>query len=667
MLFIAEKPSVGRAIADQLGIIKKNEGYIDCTGNNTVTWCFGHLFELAEPEAYLDNSVPEKDGKKIWRWEDLPIIPGKWLLVPKKDCKKQIKIISGLLKKTECVVNCGDPDREGQLLIDELLDYLKYIGQVKRYWCNAVDSTSIKRALTSLKPNSEYQGMKFAAEARGRADWLVGINMTRAYTLAAHSLITIGRVQSPTLKLVVDRDREIQRFKPKPFYCIKAVFEVNGKKFTADLVNNDKVTGLDNEGRLISTDEARKILTALKAHSDAIIMDCTVELKTQRPPLCYSLSDAQSAASNHFGYSAEETLNICQSLYEKKLTTYPRTDCGYLPESQFHDASSVMSAIKQTAPDLAESVSKADLCIKTKVWNDEKTTAHHGIIPTMHSGDSAVLNEKEKNLYKMIAQRYIANFYPDYTYEQKTITVEVNGLPYTFKATGQTTKITGWKAVLGSEEKEKNEASQQLPSVSANQPAMMVKSGFTQKTTTPPAKFTEGSLIKAMENIYKYTDDPEMKKLLRDGDGIGTSATRAGIISELKSRKYLESSGKSIVSTEIGKSVIDQIPEKFKSPIMTAIFERILGKIETTSTGSAEFLKSQVDEISKEIAKIKDIRIKLDGIKDKNVSQKYRCLNCGGGLIRRNGKNGFWWGCENYPKCKKTFLDKNGKPVYNKT
>lgn len=542
------------------------------------------------------------------------------------------------------------------------------------YWCNAVDPVSIKRALSALKPNSQYQGMKHAAEARGRADWLVGMNMSRAYTLASRTLITIGRVQSPTLKLVVDRDREIQRFRPKPFYTIKAKFDADGQIFIAELVNDDTVSGQDSEGRLINTDTVRTILTELKSYQDATVKDCKSEIKTRKPPLCFSLSDAQSAASASFGYSAEETLQICQSLYEKKLTTYPRTDCNYLPESQYADVSNVLSAIKQTMPDLSDAISKADTGIKTKLWNDEKTTAHHAIIPTMSPGNLSSLTEQEKNLYRLIALRYIANFYPDFVYEQKTITVNANSLPYTFKATGKTVKSFGWKTVLSdsiddSETEAKNSnvkrtEDQTLPDVTAGQQIKTIESGFTKQTTTPPPKFTEGSLIKAMENIYKYVADPEMKKLLKDGDGIGTSATRAGIISELKKRKYLELKGKNIVSTEVGRSVVDTIPERFKSPVMTAIFERILGKIEISNSGTTEFLKHQISEISNEISKIKDTHIKIEGIKDKNVSKVYRCMECGGGLIRRMGKNGFWWGCENYPKCKQTYQDTNGKPIY---
>jgi DNA topoisomerase-3 len=245
-----------------------------------------------------------------------------------------------------------------------------------------------------------------------------------------------------------------------------------------------------------------------------------------------------------FTLSAEETLQICQSLYEKKLTNYPRTDCNYLPESQYADVSNVLSSIKQTMPDLSDAISKADTGIKTKLWNDEKTTAHHAIIPTMSLGNLSSLTEQEKNLYRLIALRYIANFYPDFVYEQKTITVNVNSLPYTFKATGKTVKSFGWKTVLSdsiddSETEAKNSnvkrtEDQTLPDVTAGQQIKTIESGFTKQTTTPPAKFTEGSLIKAMENIYKYVADPEMKKLLKDGDGIGTSATRAGIISELK-------------------------------------------------------------------------------------------------------------------------------------
>ena len=666
MLFIAEKPSVGRAIAEQLGIIHKSDGYIDCKGNHTVTWCFGHLFELAEPDIYL-GSVPAEDGKRLWRWEDLPIIPQKWIIQPKKDCKKQIKVIADLLKKNSCVVNAGDPDREGQLLIDELLEYQKYSGTVKRYWCNAVDPVSIQRALSSLKSNTEYSGMKESAQARGRADWLVGMNMSRAYTLAAHKLITIGRVQSPTLKLVVDRDREIQRFRPIPYYVIKAVFEVPNGKFTAEMINDETVDGLDSEGRLIKTDAVKKILTELNNQQNAEIIDYSNEKKEERPPLGLSLSDVQSKASATWGYAADEVLALCQSLYEKKLTTYPRTDCNYLPVSQYDDAKAVLSAVKNTTPELADFISKADLTVKTKIWNDAKTTAHHAIIPTMSAGASDSLSEKEKNIYTLVAKYYIAQFYPNYQYNHTVIKVKFESLPYTFKATGRVDLQPGWREILKSTSKDKEQDQlPQLPVTAIGEQARKSQAGYIQKTTTPPAKFTEGSLIKAMENIYKYIDDPEMKKLLKDGDGIGTSATRAGIIKELKNRKFLETSGKFIVSTEQGRSIVDQIPTQFKSPAMTALFERVLSQIENQTAKADDFLNLEIQEITKEINKVRNSKIKIDGIKS-NVSQIYKCMTCGGGLIRRNGKFGYFWSCENYPKCKTSYNDNNGKPIYKKS
>lgn len=357
----------------------------------------------------------------------------------------------------------------------------------------------------------------------------------------------------------MDRDREILRFRPKTFYVIRVLFEFDGKQFYADLVNDEHVPGLDSEERLVSAETVKTILTALQDNHDATVLERKSELKNRKPPLCFSLSDVQSAASSAFGYSAEETLEICQSLYEKKLTTYPRTDCNYLPESQYADAPAVLGAIARTLPELSDAVSNADTSIRTKLWNDEKTTAHHAIIPTMSSGNASELSYKEKNIYRLAALRYVANFYPDFVYNQTVIAVAVDGLPYTFKASGRTTKSEGWRRVASdkSEENDPKSAdngknvSQALPEVENGVKGKSLKAGFVSQTTTPPARFTEGTLIKAMENIYKYIEDPELNKFLKDGDGIGTSATRAGIISELKKRKFLEVKGKAIVSTEV--------------------------------------------------------------------------------------------------------------------
>ncbi len=663
MLYIAEKPSVARAIAEQLQIKSKSDGFIICA-NDTVTWCFGHLLELAEPDSYLPENVPIINDHKKWRWEDLPIIPKTWILEPKKECKKQIGIIKKLLSTTDTVVNCGDPDREGQLLIDELLEYLHYSGNVKRYWCNAVDSTSIKRALSTIKNNSDYQGMKKAAEARSRADWLVGMNMSRAYTLAARHLVTVGRVQSPTLKLVADRDIEISRFQPRPYFQIKVRFKVQEGEYIGNLIT-DGLSGTDPEGRLINTDEVRKIITSIKDQS-GVVKSYSNEPKAKKPPLGLSLSDVQAKASASWGYSADAVLSACQSLYEKKLTTYPRTDCNYLPESQNSDAVSVMKAIASTAPELKDLTDNADINIKTKIWNDSKTTAHHAIIPTMQAGDITSLSPAEQNIYKLIAKYYIANFYPDYEFFQTEIITEIGD--YQFRSSGHTVKAPGWKNVVNEVKESKDDASddQVLPRTNSGENAENLKSGYKEQMTKAPSKFTEGSLIKAMENIYKYIEDPEMKKLLKDGDGIGTSATRASIIADLKKRKFLESKGKFLVSTEVGRSVISTIPAQFSSPVMTAIFERILKKIEEGTATSEEFLKMQIDTITREISKINGSCIKLAGL-NKNVSKIYRCMECGGGLIRRKGKNGYFWGCEKYPECKKTYPDKDGKPEYTKS
>ena len=416
-LFIAEKPSVAKAIAGELGATGKGDGFIEC-GTDKVTWCFGHMLEQADPDEYTPDDVPRgQSGKKVWRVDELPIIPESWILKPKDDAKKQLAVIGKLLKEAKEIVNAGDPDREGQLLVDEVLEHFRNSKPVRRFWVSAQDSVSVKRGLAALKENTTYAGWADAARGRQRADWLIGMNLSRAYTLRAQrggsrALLTVGRVQTPTLALVVARDREIEAFKAVPYHTIRAVVQHAGGSFAAAWKAKEDQAGLDSEGRLVDTAVADALVAAVKGQPGTIAA-YKQEAKKQNQPLAFALSDITALASAKFGYSAEDVLNTCQALYEThKLTSYPRTDCAYLPESQHADAPRVLEAVKHVNPELAGLVDAADPRIKSKTWDDSKITAHHGIVPTMQKGSKAGLSERERNIYELIVRAYLAQFYP---------------------------------------------------------------------------------------------------------------------------------------------------------------------------------------------------------------------------------------------------------------
>lgn len=679
-LFIAEKPSVAKAIAAELGVKTRASGYIGC-GSTLVTWCFGHMLEQAEPDEYTPDDVPTNSkGRKLWRVDELPIVPDEWILHPKDDAKEQLAVIKRLLSKADSVVNAGDPDREGQLLVDEVLEHFGYTRTVERFWVSAQDSVSVRRGLDSLKPNDKYTGWADAARARQRADWLIGMNFSRAYTLRAQrggsrTLLTVGRVQTPTLSLVVTRDREIANFKSIPYYSVHAELAHADGTYTAKWQPGEEQDGLDSEGRLIRQEVADDLIASVTGAA-GVIADYEQKKKAQAQPRAYSLSDITVLASKRYGYSADDVLTVCQSLYEKHtLTSYPRTDCGYLPESQHADAPRVLDALRHVNPDLAGLIDAADPSIKSATWNDKKITAHHGIIPTMHKGSRDALSDKERNIYALIVRAYIAQFHPKHEYLQTVISATV--ADHLFVAKGRQITLNGWRDVYSNESQKDgdpgaadgDDADQVLPAMEQGAPITCQSAKRRDSKTRPPARFTEGSLTRAMENIHKFVPDSEQKKLLRDGDGIGTSATRASIITELKRRQFLETKGKNIVSTELGRSLVDALPETVTSPVLTSLYERMLQGIQDGANDLPAFLSKQEKFIRDQVAKANDGSLTVAGDKSAvTVSKKHKCMSCGAGLIRRKStkrKGRYWWGCSKYPECKQTYPDAKGKPNYS--
>jgi DNA topoisomerase-3 len=664
-LFIAEKPSVARVLAAELGPVKKGDGWLQ-VGPDFVTWAFGHLLEMAMPEAY-DPAFAK------WRAEDLPILPASWKMLPKGDegAKKQLALIGRMLKPATLVINAGDPDREGQLLVDEILHAFDYQGPVKRFWVSAQDTVSLQRGLADLKDNREFHGFADAALARGRADWLIGMNLSRAFTLSARrggadkTLLTVGRVQTPTLAMVVARDREIEAFQAVSYITITAQFQHANGEFKARWKPLEGQAGLDTEGRLTDPEIAKAILKSI-AGKTGIVTGVKTEEKADPPPRPFSLGTLTFAASKRWGYGAEDILKASQNLYEAKLVTYPRTDCEFLPESQHADAPAVLAAMKTTFPGLAKLVDRADPSRKSRAWNDEKVTAHHGMIPTQHRGQVGGLSEIEQNLYQLIARTYLAQFYPHHEYLATGIQVTVEDLLFT--ANGRVVTEVGWQQILKPDEpdekKDDDEGPQLLPAMAEQDAVVCKKAEKKEKKTKPPPRFTEGTLVKAMETVHKFIEDPELKKLLKEEDGIGTPATRATIISELKRRRFLESRKKALVSTELGRSLVDALPPDVKSPVLTALYERDFKEIQAGRASIEAFLAKQTEFVTTQVREANGRSTTIAGA----ATDGPACPVCKIGSLRRvPGKQGHFWSCSRWradEPCKATWEDDDGKPAF---
>jgi len=434
-LFIAEKPSMATAIASVLGIQKKDKGYYQCSNNTCVTWCFGHLFEQAMPEDY---------GIKKWSLKTLPIIPDEWKIKLRDDpgIKAQFKVIKSLFVNASTLINAGDPAREGQLLVDEVLDYIgvKKNQNIKRLWLNATDERSTQKALKNLRENSEFKPLKDSALARARADWLVGINLTRAVTISARNqvgidqVLTLGRVQTPTLRLVVDRDRAHENFKPVDYFVPTITVRHKNGDFKATWMPGEDVDCLDPNGRLLDKQYAQELIEKANGQEGEIVKSKST-LKNKPPTFPHKLSTLQKETYNKYNIPIEKTLKIAQGLYEKKMTSYPRTDCQYLPEEQLSDAPEILSSLQ----DFLNIGKDADPSIKSKVWNTKKVVEHHAIIPT---GNTGQLSGDELKIFTIIAKSYIRQFYPDMKYYAQEIIVLLANEHW--QATGKIVKQKGW-------------------------------------------------------------------------------------------------------------------------------------------------------------------------------------------------------------------------------
>ena len=671
-VFVAEKPSVARAIASAIGVKQQKDGYIECKDGSIVTNCFGHLLERAEPDYYLPDSVPvnPKTKRKIWRRKDLPIIPEKFKKHISSGKSKQVKIIKSLVATASEVVNAGDPDREGQLLVDEVLEYVGYKGKVTRYWQSAMDSVSVERALNSIVDNRKYYSWGIAAEARGIADWLVGMNYSRQLTIKNHSLISVGRVQTPVLRIVADRDQAIANFKPKDFFNLECNFKNANYSYKGKLQIPEDL--LDPEGQLTDRNKLNAICTEIQGKTGTVTK-ANKELKKTQPKLLYTLADLQVDCSRLYGMSAKKTLDIAQELYEThKMTTYPRSSCEYLPKAQIKDVSVILNYLKDELSEYTKYVAMATNIEGNRVFNDEKVNeaAHTGLAPTpspVTQAKISALSDDCKKVYFLIVKRYVCCFMPPYMYNELTVETRVNS--YLFKTTLKSAVQAGFKAFDSQNEKE-DETIKELPNITLNDVVTLTDQNIISGKTTPPKYFTEGTLIQAMRNIAKYIDNAAEKKLLKETDGLGTEATRAEIIERLKAHNFIEvsKSGKTkgkIISTEEGRNALKVIPQKLQSAVLTAHEEEKLRLIQESKLSLSEFVVTKEKELRQTMSEIdKDTTTINNGNDD-----GYKCPKCGAKLYRNESKYSkgtYYWHCSNHD-CGIFLDDMNGKPVERKT
>ena len=654
-LFIAEKPSMGRAIAQGLEALgNKSRSADGCihVGSDTVTWLFGHILEQYSPDEYDEKY-------KRWHIEDLPIVPSVWKLKVKPDAKKQYKIVSALAKEADEIIHAGDPDREGQLLVDELLAHIGVLKTkpVKRILLNALDVKSVQEALKHIRPNDEFVGLRNSALARSRADWLIGMNLSRIYTILARSagydsVVNVGRVKTPTMGLVVRREIEIRTFKPVTFFTPQVEFRHANGTFRAKWKAQEQ-DGVDEEGRILKKDLAEEILTSSSVPPAKIE---SVEQKNGTSPqrLPYSLSALQIDAGKIFGYSPQEVLDTQQALYEKKLTSYPRSDCDYLPENQFGDAAAILKNLAAADSSLEQFIEKADLSIKSRAWNDKKISAHHAIVPTTVETKLSDLSEKEKNLYMLIAKSYIAQFYPEQEFLSTKVELSAGGEMFT--ASGKVILQQGWKSLYQNDAKDDEEEQQSLPDMQQGDSVEFAGGKIVEGVTKPPARFTPATLLKAMKEIHKYVHDKELAASLKECSGIGTEATRAGMIDELEKRGFIKKAGKNFVPTEIASSMCRILPESLIYPDLTARWEDALDKIGKKEMSLADFGAQQKRFLDELLAGAKEAKIPPP----RNLPL---CPACKKPLRRRKSKKGTWfWSCSGYPNCTKAFADERGKP-----
>lgn len=598
---IAEKPSVARDIARILGATTLKNGYLEGNGYQ-VTWTFGHLCELKEPNDYNNKW-------KHWNLSSLPMIPSKFgiKLIEDDGIKKQFSIIEKLYKNAEEIINCGDAGQEGELIQRWVMQKAGVTCPVKRLWISSMTDEAIREGFQNLRNQDQYQSLYLAGLARAIGDWLLGMNATRLYTIKYGNnqygkkpqVLSIGRVQTPTLALIVQRQKEINNFKPQPFWVLATIYR--NTLFTA------------TKGKFTSKEEGEQAFSTIEGKPFEVT-NITKKKGTEQPKQLYDLTSLQVDCNRKYGYSAEMTLNLIQSLYEKKITTYPRVDTQYLSEDIYKKCPQIMNGIFQTkfaniAPykELVKALSGKDLPKTKRVFDNTKVTDHHAIIPTgvIPRG----LSDAERNVFDLITRRFIAAFYPECKYSTTTIVGKVNSIE--FKTSGKEILKQGWRVCYALNNKEDNNKKEDenddntkekveekiLPTFTKGEQGPH-KPTLTEKQTMPPKHYTEASLLRTMETAGKLVNDDTLRAALKE-NGIGRPSSRAGIIETLFKRHYIKRKRKNLEATPIGIALIDTIKEKLlTSAELTGIWEKKLRDIEAKKYDAAMFINELKEQIN---------------------------------------------------------------------
>lgn len=623
-LVLAEKPSVARDIAKVLNSNQKGNGFL--SGQKyIVTWALGHLVTLADPETYSSRY-------KTWNIEDLPMLPKKMELVVIRQTSKQFGVVKNLMHRDDIdeLVIATDSGREGELVARWIIMKAGFRKPIKRLWISSQTDKAIKEGFANLKPARDYDNLFYSAQSRSEADWLVGLNVTRALTCKFNAQLSAGRVQTPTLAMIVERENEIRKFVPKDYWSINAGFE----GFTVQW--QDKASG---QTRIFDKKKAEDIVAKVTGQT-AQIVEIKKEAKRDLPPLAYDLTELQRDANKRYGYSAKQTLNIMQKLYEAhKLVTYPRTDSRYITEDIVPTLTDRLKSIS-VGPyaKSVQSILRNKIVVTKRFVDSSKVSDHHAIIPTEQYVNLASLNSEERNIYDLIVKRFISVLNPPFEYEQTTIKVDAKG--EVFFAKGKIVKSLGWKSVYEGygkmeEDNDDEDNNQSLPDIKQGQKAVLTSVKPVNGKTKPPARYTEATLLSAMEHPGKFVENKALRDALESTSGLGTPATRADIIEKLFNTFYIERKGKEIFPTSKGIQLINIVPSDLKSPELTGKWEQQLALISKGKTNPAVFVAEMRNYATK---LVKDVTSSNAVFKHDNVTRE-KC-ECGKYLLEVNGKKG---------------------------
>jgi len=624
-LVLAEKPSVGRELARVLGCTQRNEGYI--TGKQyIVTWSLGHLVTLADPDHYGEQY-------KKWSMDTLPMLPDKMSLVVIKDTEKQFKIVKKLLldPETDDVVIATDAGREGELVARWIIQKARCHKPMKRLWISSQVDKSIKEGFENLKLASEYDDLYKSAQCRAEADWIVGLNVTRALTCKHNAQLSAGRVQTPTLSMIVNREEEIKNFTPQEYFSVNVDFN----SFKASW--KDKATGKNRIMDKVRADELVKSVS----DKDGIVSQIEKTSKKENPPLLYDLTELQRDANIKYGYTAKQTLSMMQRLYEvHKLLTYPRTDSRYIGNDVVPSLKDRLQTIGvgENSKFVFE-ILKRGITVTKRFVDDSKVSDHHAIIPTEQPLNLSALTFDEKRIYDLVVKRFLAVMMEPFEYDRISVTISIGD--ENFYASGRVIKNDGWKKVYKNDDQTEVEDSgdendQIIPEIKEGQTLKPLKVNMNKGKTKPPARYTEATLLSAMEHPGKFIEDDELRSVVDNSGGIGTPATRADIIEKLFSTGYAERRGKEIFPLNKGIQLISLVPEELKSPELTAKWEQRLTSISKGEEKSSKFMSEMKDFTRKLVS---NVVISSAQYAHDNVT-RVRCPLCDKYMLEVSGKKG---------------------------